>query len=55
MLPFLGLLHFQMNLKVSSQFYKKRNWNFDTDCIESADQLGEYRHLKNVKSSDPQT
>ena len=29
------------------------SWDFDRDCIKSADRFGEYYHLNNIKSSDP--
>lgn len=33
--------------------FLQRSWDFERDCVESVDQLGECCHLNNIKSFDP--
>ena len=44
-----------MNFRIFffSERKKKSHWDFDRDFIESVDCFGYYRHLNNIKSSNP--
>lgn len=48
-------LHFPMHLGISLSISAWAHWDSDRDCTESVDQLGEYCHLNNIKSSVPWT
>ena len=51
-----GLLCFHTNCKIFLfQFCEKCHWQFDRDCIESVDSLGQYCHFHNIDSSNPRT
>ena len=46
-------LHMNFRIRLSITVSKKANWELDRDFIDSLDQLGEYCHFHNIKSSDP--
>jgi hypothetical protein len=41
----LGYLHFHINIQISTKIY----WGFYLNSIESADQFGKGRGLKNIE------
>lgn len=50
-LTILGSLYFRMNSRMCLSISgRKKRWDFDRDCIEPADQFGEYSRLNNIKS-----
>lgn len=51
-LVILGPLQIHLHFRIII-FHTKSNWNFDSDCIENIDYLGEYWHLNNIQSSNP--
>lgn len=46
-------LHMDFRIRLSITVLKKSQWESDRDFIDSLDQLGEYCHFHNIKSSDP--
>lgn len=50
-LAILVLLQFRVNFRISLSIYKEVSWDSDRDCTEPVNEVGEYYHLKDVKSS----
>ena len=50
-LAILDPLHFHINFRISvSISAKKQSWDFNKDCIEFVDQLGQYYYINNSSS-----
>lgn len=53
---YLAFLEYQYEfLDGFVNFCKESRWGFDRDYTKYADRFGEYRHLNNMQSSNPQT
>ena len=56
-LVILDPLHFHVNFKISFPFSEKKlkgTLNFNKDWAEPVNQFGDYCHLSNIKSSNPE-